>query len=168
MPAGKLYYVFKSKGTSKNKRICKELKDIHRLYLIYRGDEKDDPLRIDAPAKVVDSACYDSSNLKIKNKKQMMPLAKKGDFMMVYSTSEDTLSRRYSNAGSPLIQCFSKTIIELFEGGKLQETDFLHVVDITQKKVCREFPGMQPVFENSLSKDFFLPIKGSLGFYYAC
>ena len=131
--------------------------------MIYRGEAKDDPLFLDAAAKLVDPPRYD--DIKIRNRRRKEPLARKGDFMMVYSTSEDTISRRYSIEGSPLIQCFSKTIIELVEDGKLQETDFLRVVDITQKKVCHEFPGMQPVFENSLSKDFILPIKGSLGFH---
>ena len=115
---------------------------------------------VDAAAKLVDRPSYDE--LKIKNRKPKEPLARKGDFMMIYSTPEDTLSRRYSSEGSPLIQCFSKTIIELFERGTLQETDFLRVVDLSIKKVCHEFPGMQPVFENSLSKDFFLPLKGRL------
>ena len=114
---------------------------------------------VDAAAKLVDRPSYDE--LKIKNRKPKEPLARKGDFMMIYSTPEDTLSRRYGSEGSPLIQCFSKTIIELFEDGKLRETDFLRVVDLTKKKVCHEFPGMQPVFEDSLSKDFFLPVKGS-------
>ena len=107
---------------------------------------------VDAAAKSVDPPSYDE--LKIKNRRRKEPLARKGDFMIIYSTSEDTLSRRYSKEGSPLIQCFAKTIIELFDDGKLQETDFLRVADITQKKVCHEFPGMQPVIENSLSKDF--------------
>ena len=138
------------------------MKDIDRLYLIYRGDEEDDPLRVDPLAKVVDPLSYDNaSKLKIKSKKPKEVLSRKGDIMMIYSTLEDTKSRRDKSEGSPLIQCFSKTIIELFEDGKLRETDFLRVVDLTKKKVCHEFPGMQPVFEDSLSKDFFLPVKGS-------
>ena len=47
----------------------------------------------------MDRPRYDE--IKIRNRKQKEAMAKKGDFMMIYSTLKDTRSRRYKK-GSPL------------------------------------------------------------------
>ena len=83
--------------------------------------------------------------------------------MIIYSTLEGTVSRRYEHEGSPLLQCFANRIIELAENGKLKETDFRRVASLTQNTVCDTYRGIQPSIEDALSKDFYLPLKGNIG-----
>ena len=82
--------------------------------------------------------------------------------MIIYSTLEGTVSRRYEHEGSPLLQCFGNKIIELAKNGKLKETDFLRVASLTKNIVCNTYQGIQPSIEDSLSKDFYLPLEGNI------
>ena len=125
----------------------------------FRGDEKDNPITVNTAARNVDTPRYDKLN--IRNRKTVEVGAKRGDIMTIHSTTAKTISRRYEEKGSPLIQCFSQTIIELFKSKKLHETTFLNIAEITKNKVCASYPGMQPVYENSLSKEFYLPAIGN-------
>ena len=128
--------------------------------LFFRGDEQDNPITVDTT--VMEPPRYDSQ-LKILNIEEVEEVAaKRGDIMKIYSTPEKTISRRYDEKGSPLIQCFSQTIIDLFESRKLHETTFPNIAETTMYKVCDLYPGMQPVIEhNSLSRTFYLPAIGN-------
>ena len=125
----------------------------------FRGYEEDNPITVDTTVR--DTPHYDSQ-LKIRNRKKVDVVAKREDIMQIHSTPVKTISRRYDEKGSPLIQCFSQTIIDLFKSKKLHETTFPNIAETTMYKVCDLYPGMQPVIEhNSLSRTFYLPAIGN-------
>ena len=124
-----------------------------------RGDVEARPILVGEKTATDDDKKSRTGRLKIKLEKQIDTFSKKGDFMTVYSTPLDLSSYRYPEKGSPLIQVFSTTLVELAERGQLSQTDFRDIVNMAKKKMVKDYQ-LQMGYEDYLAKDFYLSSKG--------